>query len=156
MLPDVEEPSVYWAEDDPRAIAAHRGILAQIVVDGQPFNIVSSKGFLIDKRLSMPCLNVHFPQFYADKLEKVRIYQIFVNVFCLSYQLLFKNIFKIRAFSNEAYTLGFLQVYDQARDDMQGKLDSDKPESVWMALDGWSAITTSYIGAEICMYLFSL
>ena len=60
------------------------------------------------------------------------------------------------AFSNEAYTLGFLQVYDQARDDMQGKLDSDKPESVWMALDGWSAITTSYIGAEICMYLFSL
>ena len=47
-------------------------------------------------------------------------------------------------------------MYDQARDDMQGKLDSDKPESVWMALDGWSAITTSYIGAEICMYLFSL
>ena len=45
-------------------------------------------------------------------------------------------------------------MYDQARDDMQGKLDSDKPESVWMALDGWSAITTSYIGAEICMYLF--
>ena len=47
-------------------------------------------------------------------------------------------------------------MYDQARDDMQGKLDSDKPESVWMDLVGWSVITTSYIGAEICMYLFSL
>ena len=47
-------------------------------------------------------------------------------------------------------------MYDQARDDMQVKLDTDQPESLWMALDGWSAVTASYIGAEICIYLFTL
>ena len=33
MLPDVPESPVYWAEFDPRAEAAHRGIISQMVVD---------------------------------------------------------------------------------------------------------------------------
>ena len=111
---------------------------------------------MIDKRLSMPCLNVHFPQFYADKLEKVRISYILVNIFYHSYLLLFNNILKIKTLFKCGLHLRILQVYDQARDDMQVKLDTDQPESLWMALDGWSAVTTSYIGAEICMYLFTL
>ena len=73
VLPDVAEPEVYWSEDDPRAIKAHQGILAQIVLDFQPFNIVNSKGFLVDKRLTMPQLKVHTPPYYADRLEKVKM-----------------------------------------------------------------------------------
>ena len=33
------------------------------------------------------------------------------------------------------------------------KLARDDPVSIWMCLDGWSAATTSYIGAEICELL---
>ena len=32
MLPDVPESPVYWNEFDPRAEAAHRGIISQMVV----------------------------------------------------------------------------------------------------------------------------
>ena len=67
------EPEVYWADDDPRAIKAHQGILAQIVLDFQPFTIVHNKGFIIDKRMTMPQLKVHTPWYYADKLEKVNL-----------------------------------------------------------------------------------
>ena len=73
VLPDVAEPEVYWADDDPRAIKAHQGILAQIVLDFQPFTIVHNKGFIIDKRMTMPQLKVHTPWYYADKLEKVNL-----------------------------------------------------------------------------------
>ena len=41
LVPDVPQPKVYWSEDDPRAIKAHQGILAHIVLDFQPFNIVN-------------------------------------------------------------------------------------------------------------------
>ena len=40
MLPDVAESPVYWAEFDPRAEAAHRGIISQMVVDFQPLSLV--------------------------------------------------------------------------------------------------------------------
>ena len=33
FLPDAPEPADYWMEADPRAQAAHKGILLQIVVD---------------------------------------------------------------------------------------------------------------------------
>ena len=53
MLPDVPESPVYWAEFDPRAEAAHRGIISQMVVDFQPLSLVQNKGFLMDKRLTL-------------------------------------------------------------------------------------------------------
>ena len=31
-------------------------------------------------------------------------------------------------------------------------LKADDPEEIWMTLDGWSACTTGYIGAELRMY----
>jgi len=43
MLPDVPESPVYWAEFDPRAEAAHRGIISQMVVDFQPHSLVQNK-----------------------------------------------------------------------------------------------------------------
>ena len=43
MLPDVPESPVYWAEFDPRAEAAHRGIISQMVVDFQPLSLVQNK-----------------------------------------------------------------------------------------------------------------
>ena len=58
---DVPEPPMYWIDTDPRAEAAHMGIIAQIVLDFQPLSLVNNKGFLIDKRLTMPCLQVHTP-----------------------------------------------------------------------------------------------
>ena len=66
MLPDVPESPVYWAEFDPRAEAAHRGIISQMVVDFQPLSLVQNKGFLMDKRLTMPELKIHTPWWYQD------------------------------------------------------------------------------------------
>ena len=60
ILPDVPEPPMYWIDTDPRAEAAHMGIIAQIVLDSQPLSLVNNKGFLIDKRLTMPSLQVIF------------------------------------------------------------------------------------------------
>ena len=40
MCPEIQPPATYWAEDDERAIAAHKGILYRIIIDGNPFNIV--------------------------------------------------------------------------------------------------------------------
>ena len=40
-----------------------------------------------------------------------------------------------------------------ARGALLSKLARDDPVSIWMCLDGWSAATTSYIGAEICELL---
>ena len=40
-----------------------------------------------------------------------------------------------------------------ARGALLSKLARDDPVSIWMCLDGWSATTTSYIGAEICELL---
>ena len=40
-----------------------------------------------------------------------------------------------------------------ARGSVLAKLTEDNPTSIWMCLDGWSAATTSYIGAEICELL---
>jgi len=110
-LPEVPEPTHYWAEDDPRAVAAHQGILALMVMDAQPFGIVVNKGFLIKNRLTLPHLKVHGPQWYASRLD---------------------------------------QVYKNAIGDLQKKLQADNPESIWVLMDGWSAVTTSYLGLEIC------
>ena len=74
ILPDVPEPPMYWIDTDPRAEAAHMGIIAQIVLDFQPLSLVNNKGFLIDKRLTMPSLQVNTPWWYQDKIEKVNIY----------------------------------------------------------------------------------
>jgi hypothetical protein len=111
----VAEPAVYWAEEDPRARAGHQGIVARLVLDFQPFNMVNNKGFLIDKRLTMPQLKVHTAGYYADKVDKC---------------------------------------YEKAKRDIQKKLDDENPDTVWISLDGWSAVTTSYIGVEICKYFF--
>ena len=61
ILPDVPEPPMYWIDTDPRAEAAHMGIIAQIVLDSQPLSLVNNKGFLIDKRLTIPSLQVNTP-----------------------------------------------------------------------------------------------
>merc|ERR1719209_1229637 len=70
ILPEVPEPPIYWPETDPRSQAAHLGIISQIVIDFQPFSLVTNKGFLIDKRRTMPMLQVHTPWWYQDKIEK--------------------------------------------------------------------------------------
>ena len=49
-----------------------------------------------------------------------------------------------------------VQCYEKARQGIQRKLDKDCPDSIWLSLDGWSAETTSYIGAEICRNLLVL
>ena len=72
VLPDVAEPPIYWLESDPRAEAAHKGILAQMIVDFQPLAMVNNKGFLVDKRLTLPKLQIHTPEWYRDKIEKVK------------------------------------------------------------------------------------
>jgi len=58
-------------EADPRAQAAHKGILLQMVVDMQPLLFVNNKGFLMDKRLTVPELKNHNPEWYKYKIEKV-------------------------------------------------------------------------------------
>ena len=60
LLPDVPEPSTYWNHDDPRALAAHKGIIAEIVLDFQPLSLVNNKGFVINKRQVVAHLQVHF------------------------------------------------------------------------------------------------
>ena len=48
-----------WTVDsDPRAEAAHLGIISQMVLDFQLLSMVTNKGFLIDKRLTMPNLQI--------------------------------------------------------------------------------------------------
>lgn len=81
MCPEIQPPATYWAEDDERAIAAHKGILYRIIIDGNPFNIVRNRGFLLDKYLTSPSLKVHGPQWYADKLDKVRLLSVFILLF---------------------------------------------------------------------------
>lgn len=110
FLPDVPESPVYWLDQDPRAEAAHKGILMQLVLDFQPFSMVTNKGFLLDKRLTLPELHIHTPGWYRDRIEKCA---------------------------------------DNARVEVHEKLKLDNPEHIWFLLDGWSAVTTSYIGAEI-------
>ena len=73
ILPDVPEPPAYWLNSDPRAEAAHLGIISQMVLDFQPFSSLNNKGFLIDKRLTMPNLQIYTPWWYQDKIEKVSI-----------------------------------------------------------------------------------
>ena len=62
---------MYWLDQDPRAEAAHKGILMQLVLDFQPFSMVTNKGFLLDKRLTLPELHIHTPGWYRDRIEKV-------------------------------------------------------------------------------------
>ena len=50
MLPDVPLPSSYWSQDDPRSLAAHKGVIAQMVLDFQPLSLVTNKGFIINQR----------------------------------------------------------------------------------------------------------
>ena len=50
LVPDAPQPSSYWAEDDPRSLAAHRGIICQMVLDFQPLSLVNNKGFVINTR----------------------------------------------------------------------------------------------------------
>merc|ERR1712112_107992 len=82
ILPDVPEPPVYWIDTDPRAEAAHMGIIAQMVLDFQPLSLVNNKGFLIDKRLTLPSLQVHTPWWYQDKIEKVNHHLINFDLIC--------------------------------------------------------------------------
>ena len=60
LLPDVPEPSSYWSHDDPRALAAHKGIIAEMVLDFQPLSLVNNKGFVISKRQVVEHLKGHF------------------------------------------------------------------------------------------------
>ena len=46
------------------------------------------------------------------------------------------------------------QVYEKGRQSVLSRLEADDPQSVWLAMDGWSAITTGYFGAEI--YKFNM
>ena len=48
-----------------------RGIVAQLVLDCQPFTLVESRGFLLDKRLTMPELKIHSRRYYVDKVDQV-------------------------------------------------------------------------------------
>ena len=73
VLPDVPEPVIYWHDSDPRAVAAHKGIIAQMVLDFQPLSMVNNKGFLVEKRLTQPQLLVHTPEWYRDKIEQVKV-----------------------------------------------------------------------------------
>ena len=82
ILPDVPEPPVYWIDTDPRAQAAHMGIITQMVLDFQPLSLVNNKGFLIDKRLTLPSLQVHTPWWYQDKIEKVNHHLMTFNLIC--------------------------------------------------------------------------
>ena len=50
LVPDVPPPSYYWTEDDPRSVAAHRGIIGQMVLDFQLLSLVNNKGFVINTR----------------------------------------------------------------------------------------------------------
>jgi len=50
MLPDAPAPSSYWSQDDPRSMAAHKGVIAQMVLDFQPLSVVTNKGFIINQR----------------------------------------------------------------------------------------------------------
>ena len=68
ILPDVPEPPAYWQDSDPRAEAAHLRIISQMVLDFQPFSSLNNKGFLIDKRLTMPNLQIHTPWWYQDEI----------------------------------------------------------------------------------------
>ena len=40
----------------------------------------------------------------------------------------------------------------KGRQSVLARLQEDDPELVWLAMDGWSAVTTGYIGAEICQF----
>ena len=64
------------------------GIIAQMVMDFQPLSLVNNKGFLIDKRLTMPSLQIHTPWWYQDKIEKVNIepheFVLLANLFIFS------------------------------------------------------------------------
>ena len=75
ILPDVPEPPMYWIDTDPRAEAAHMGIIAQIVLDFQPLSLVNNKGFLIDKRLTMPSLQVIFHCDQEPSAYRLTIYR---------------------------------------------------------------------------------
>ena len=54
----------------------------------------------------------------------------------------------------QSFIFNHLQAADLARAAIASKLAQDDPNSIWMCLDGWSAATTSYIGAEICKIVF--
>ena len=87
MLPDAPAPSSYWSQDDLRSLAAHKGVIAQMVLDFQPLSVVTNKGFIINQRqvywdvivrswiiilrLTMPHLQLHSPSWYKDKIQKV-------------------------------------------------------------------------------------
>ena len=77
---------MYWLDQDPRAKAAHKGILMQLVLDFQPFSMVTNKGFLLDKRLTLPELHIHTPGWYRDRIEKVILLRsLFIQIsMCLT------------------------------------------------------------------------
>ena len=58
------------------------GIITQMVLDFQPLSLVNNKGFLIDKRLTLPSLQVHTPWWYQDKIEKVNHHLMNFNLIC--------------------------------------------------------------------------
>ena len=46
----------------------------------------------------------------------------------------------------------FFQAYEKSYQGILDMLRTDDPEEIWMTLDGWSACSTGYIGAELRMY----
>ena len=82
----------------------------------------------MDKRMTMPQYMVHTPSFCMNLLDKV-------------------NIMFLTKMFNPSW-----QVYEKRWQSVLSQLETDDPQSVWLAMDGWSAITTGYIGAEICKF----
>ena len=72
VLPSIPEPTDYWADDDSRTISAHQGILSQIILDYQPFHMVSRKGFLMQMKMNLPQYRLRSAEFYQGLVIKVR------------------------------------------------------------------------------------
>ena len=64
---------MYWLDQDLWAEAANKGILMQVVLDFRPLSMVTNKGFLLDKRLTLTELHIHTPGWYRDRIEKVAL-----------------------------------------------------------------------------------
>jgi hypothetical protein len=70
-LPGVPEPAFFFGYNDPRAKAGHQGVLAEIILDLQPFSMVSRPGYLMARRLRDPQYKVASQEFYTGLVDKV-------------------------------------------------------------------------------------
>ena len=82
MLPESEEPVLYWADNDPRTIKGHQGIVSRIILDFDPFHMVERRGFAMDMRLNMPQYKIRTHHFYAGLVDKAyeNSYQGVINM----------------------------------------------------------------------------